>query len=74
MKHPTVGAPLVRWNALPMWDGHPFALTDWLEADLAERTLLHRPEGNGVLRTTGYRFCASRESLEPTGTFAVVPA
>ncbi|HEY0793517.1 MAG TPA: hypothetical protein VGD78_20820 [Chthoniobacterales bacterium] len=57
-----------------MWDGHPLALTGWLEADQAELNVLHRPEDDGVLRSTGYRFCASRESLEPTGTFAVVPA
>ena len=73
-KHPTVAAPLVRWAELPMWEGHPLALTGWLEADQAELTVLHRPEDDGALRATSYRFCASRESLEPTGAFAAVPA
>ncbi|HEY0790753.1 MAG TPA: hypothetical protein VGD78_06770 [Chthoniobacterales bacterium] len=41
-------------------------------ADQAELTVLHRPEDDGARRATGCRFCASRESLEPTGTFAVV--
>ncbi|HEY0792106.1 MAG TPA: hypothetical protein VGD78_13665 [Chthoniobacterales bacterium] len=67
-------APLVRWHELSMWDGHPVALTGWLEADQAELTVLHHPEDDGALRARGYRFCASRDSLEPTGTFAVVPA
>ena len=31
-------------------------------------------EEDGALRTTAYRFCASREGLEPTGAFAFVPA
>ena len=56
-----------------MFDGHALALTGWLEADQAELTLLHRPEAEGALKATAYRFCASRQSLEPTGTFAFVP-
>jgi hypothetical protein len=56
-----------------MWEGHPLALAGWLEADQAELTVLHRPEDEGVLRATAYRFCASRKSLEPTGAFAFVP-
>jgi hypothetical protein len=71
---PTVVAPLVRCLELAMWDGHPLALTGWLEADQAELTVLHCPEDDGALRTTGYRFCASRAGLEPTGTFACVRA
>jgi hypothetical protein len=56
-----------------MFDGHPLALTGWLEADQAELTLLHREEeAEGVLKATAYRFCASRRSLEPTGAFALV--
>jgi hypothetical protein len=39
-----------------MFDGHPLALTGWLEADQAELTVLHRPEDEGALRATGYRF------------------
>ena len=39
-----------------MWDGHPLALTAWLEADQAEVTVLHRAEEDGALRPTGYRF------------------
>jgi hypothetical protein len=70
----TVVAPLVRSAELPMWDGHPLALTGWLEADQAELTVLHRQEDDGVLRATSYRFCALRDGLEPTGTFAAVPA
>jgi hypothetical protein len=69
----TVAAPLVRCSELPMFDGHPLALTGWLEANQAELTLLHCPEAEGALKPTGYRFCASRQSLEPTGTFAFVP-
>jgi hypothetical protein len=30
-----------------MWDGHPLALTGWLEADQAELTVLHRQEDDG---------------------------
>ena len=33
---PTVAAPLVRCLDLAMFDGHPIALTGWLEADQAE--------------------------------------
>ena len=69
----TVAAPLVRCAELPMFDGHPLALTGWLEADQAELTLLHCPEAEGALKATAYRFCASRKSLEPTGAFAFVP-
>ena len=72
--HRTVVAPLVRCSELPMWEGHPLALTGWLEADQAELTLLHRIEDDGALRATAYRFCASREGLEPTGAFAFIPA
>jgi hypothetical protein len=71
---PTVAAPLVRWSELAMWEGHPLALTGWLEADQAELTVLHRPEDEGALRATAYRFCASRAGLEPTGIFALVRA
>jgi hypothetical protein len=69
----TVAAPLVRCSELPMFDGHLLALTGWLEADQAERTLLHRPEAEGALKATAYRFCALRQSLEATGAFAFVP-
>ena len=72
-KPPAVAAPLVHCSELPMFDGHLLALTGWLEADQAELTVLHRPEDEGALRATAYRFCASRQSLEPTGTFAFVP-
>ena len=57
-----------------MFDGHPLALTGWLEADQAELTVLHRPEDEGALRATAYRFCAARAGLEPTGAFACVRA
>jgi len=67
----TVAAPLVRWSELAMWEGHPLALTGWLEADQAELTVLHRWP-NGTFRSTRQRFCASRQSLEPTGAFAFV--
>jgi hypothetical protein len=40
----------------------------------AELTVLHRPEDEGALRATAYRFCASRAGLEATGTFACVRA
>ena len=69
----TVAAPLVRSSELPMFDGHALALTGWLEADQAKLTLLHCPEAEGALKATAYRFCASRQSLEPTGAFAFVP-
>jgi hypothetical protein len=69
-----VAAPLVRCPDLAMFDGHPLALTGWLDADQAELTVLYRPEGDGTLRATAYRFCASRAGLEPTGTFACVRA
>jgi hypothetical protein len=72
-KPATVAAPLVRCLELPMFDGHALALTGWLEADQAELTLLHRPEAEGALKATAYRFCASRKSLEPTGAVAFVP-
>jgi hypothetical protein len=68
----TVAAPRVRCLDLAMFDGHPLALTGWLEADQAELTVLHRPEDEGALRATGYRFCAPRAGLEPTGAFACV--
>ena len=71
---PTVAAPLVRCLDLAMFDGHPLALTGWLEADQAEVTVLHRPEDDGAVRATAYRFCASRAGLEPTGAFAFVRA
>jgi hypothetical protein len=70
----TVAAPLVRCSELPMFDVDLLALTSWREADQAELTLLHRPEAEGALKATACRFCASRRSLEPTGTFAFVPA
>ena len=70
----TVIAPLVRYAELSMWEGHPLALTGWLEAEQAELTVLHRGEEDGALRATAYRFCASRDGLEPTGAFAFVPA
>ena len=70
----TVIAPLVRCAELPGLEGHPLALTGWLEAEQAELTVLHRVEQDGALRATAYRFCASREGLEPTGAFASVPA
>jgi hypothetical protein len=54
-----------------MWEGHPLALTGWLEADQAELTMLHR-RPNGSLKPTRQRFCASRQSLEPTGAFAFI--
>ena len=66
-------APLVRCTELPMWDGHPVALTSWLEADQAELTVLHR-RPNGNFKTTRHRFCASRTGLEPTGQYALVAA
>ena len=73
-KPPAVAAPLVRSSELPMLDGHPLALTGWLEADQAELTLLYREEeAEGALKATAYRFCASRRSLERTGAFASVP-
>ena len=68
---PTVAAPLVRCLELAMFDGHPIALTGWLEADQAELTVLHR-RPNGSFKPTRQRFCASRRSLEPTGAFAFV--
>ena len=36
-------------------------------------TLLHQKD-DGALTPTPYRFCASRQALEPTGRFAQVPA
>jgi hypothetical protein len=71
---PTIAAPLVRCADLALFDGHPLALTGWLEADQAELTVLHRPENGGTLALTAYRFCASRDALEPTGHYALVPA
>jgi hypothetical protein len=57
---PTVATPLVRCLGLAMFDGHPLALTDWLEADQVEVTVLHRPEDEGALKATAYHFCARR--------------
>jgi hypothetical protein len=71
---PTAIAPLVRCAELAALEGHLLALTGWLEADQAELTLLHRKEDDGALKVTAYRFCASREGLEPTGAFAFIPA
>jgi hypothetical protein len=45
----------------------------WLEAEQAELTVLHRRR-NGAFKPTRHRFSASRETLEPTGAFAQVPA
>ena len=55
MAFPMPPAPLVRCLDLAMFDGHPLALTGWLEADQAEVTVLHRPEDDGALRVTAYR-------------------
>ncbi|MBV8401995.1 MAG: cupin domain-containing protein [Acetobacteraceae bacterium] len=66
-----MAAPLVRWSELAMWEGHPLALTGWLEADQAELTVLHRRR-NGSFKPTRHRFCAARRSLKPTGAFACV--
>jgi hypothetical protein len=66
-------APLVRSAELPLWDGHAVALTGWLEAEQAELTVLH-PSEEGTVTATAYRFCASRDALEPTGQHAHVPA
>ena len=44
-----------------MFDGHPVALTGWLEADQAELTVMHRPEDEGALE--GHRV----PLLEPRG-------
>ena len=44
----TVITPLVRYSELSMWEGHPLALTGWLEADQAELSLLHRKEDGGT--------------------------
>ncbi|MBV9490026.1 MAG: hypothetical protein JO069_09925 [Verrucomicrobia bacterium] len=52
MAFPMPPAPLVRCLDLAMFDGHPLALTGWLEADQAEVTVLHRPEDDGALRAT----------------------
>jgi hypothetical protein len=60
---PTVAAPLVRCLDLAMFDGHPLALTGWLEADPAELTVLRGPEDEGALKATAYRFCAPRAGL-----------
>jgi hypothetical protein len=64
-----------------MFDGHPLALTAWLEADQAELTVLHRPEDEGapeghrlpLLRVAGRpgahgRFCV-RPGLRPSALF-----
>ena len=56
-----MAAPLVRCSDLAMFDGHPLALTGWLEADRAELTVLHRPEDDGALG--GHRL----PLLEPRG-------
>jgi hypothetical protein len=69
----TIAAPLVRCPDLAMFDGHPLALTGWLEAEQAELTVLHRSE-EGAVTATAYRFCAPRHALEPTGQHAPVPA
>ena len=69
---PSVAAPLVRCLDLAMFEGHPLALIAWLEADQAELTVLHRLR-NGAFRPTRHRFCAPRQSLEPTGQHALVP-
>jgi hypothetical protein len=71
-KTPAIVAPLVRCPEFPMWDGHPVALTGWLEADQAELTVLHR-RSNGSFKVTRHRFCAPRAGLEPTGLHALVP-
>ena len=55
-----------------MSDGHAVALTGCLEADQAELTVLHRRR-NGRFKPTRHRFCAPRQSLQPTGRHALVP-
>jgi hypothetical protein len=60
---PTVAAPLVRSLELAMFDGHPLALTGWLEADQAELTVLHRPEDGGALE--GHRLPLLRLAGRP---------
>ena len=71
---PRISAPLARCSALPAFDGHPVALTGWLDADQAELTVLRRPEDDDALKVTAHCFCGPRGALEPTGTFALVPA
>ncbi|MBW0000322.1 MAG: hypothetical protein JO015_14575 [Verrucomicrobia bacterium] len=55
-------------------EGYPLALTAWLEGDQAEVTVMYRAEDDEALTVTSYRFCASRQSLQPTGAYAFVPA
>jgi hypothetical protein len=56
-----------------MFDGHPLALTGWLEADQAELTVLHRPEDDGALRATAYRFSSLVGEPGAHGHFRVRP-
>ena len=65
--------PLGPLRRTSIWDGHPVALTGWLEAEQAELTVPHRTE-DGTVTATAWRFCASRDALEPTGQHAHVPA
>jgi hypothetical protein len=71
---PTVAAPLVRWLELAMWEGHPLALTGWLEADQAELTVLHHPEDDGALEGHRLPFLCLAGRPGAHGTFACVRA
>ena len=60
--------PLVRCTALPMFEGHPLALTATLEASQVEVTVLHR--NGSCFDLTRLLFCVPADSIQHTGQLA----
>jgi hypothetical protein len=60
--------PLVRCTALPMFEGHPLAVTGRLKASQVEVTVLH---SNGFyFDLTRLLFCVPADSIQETGQLA----
>lgn len=62
--------PLVRCTALPMFEGHPLALTATLEASQVEVTVLHR--NGSYFDLTRLLFCVPADSIQQTGQLATL--
>jgi len=66
----TMTVPLVRCTALPMFEGHPLAVTGRLEASQLEITVLHQRNGSAFFDLTRIHFCVPSDSVQPTGQLA----
>ena len=63
--------PLVRCTALPMFEGHPLAVTGRLEASQVEVTVLHKRNGF-YFYLTRLHFCVPTDSIQETGQLATL--